>query len=97
MEDTADGEWVKEIRTGGGVPRATSRLIFPRSSAASVTEREQTAKPPEELEEFAAQLPALVAELRGPRLTARENDGCDRCAIRSICPIMNEGGLVTNA
>lgn len=97
MEDSADEEQVKAIRTGEGVPRATSRLVYPRTSAASVTEREQTAKPPEELDEFAAQLPALVAELRGPGLTARENDGCDRCPIRSICPVMNEGGLVTNA
>ena len=51
----------------------------------------------QELEEFARKLPELVDELRGPGLTARENKDCERCPIRSICPIMNEGGLVTNA
>ncbi|WP_369816011.1 ATP-dependent helicase [Corynebacterium sp. HMSC059E07] len=85
------------IRTGDGLPRGGGVLVFPRSSAASVPTREQATKPPEELAEFAQMLPALVAELRGPDLTARENADCDRCPIRSICPVMNEGGLVTNA
>ena len=85
------------IRTGAGLPRGGGVLVYPRSSAASVSTREQATKPPEELEEFAQALPALVAELRGPGLTARENADCDRCPIRPICPIMNEGGLVTDA
>ena len=85
------------IRTGDGLPRGGGVLVYPRSSTAAVSTREQATKPPEELEEFAQSLPALVAELRGPDLTARENADCDRCPIRSICPVMNEGGLVTDA
>ena len=90
-------EWVSEIRTGDGLSRAGGKLVYPRSTNQSVATRDQDPVPPEELEEFARKLPELVAELRGPGLTARENKDCERCPIRSICPIMNEGGLVTNA
>ncbi|MDO5032084.1 ATP-dependent DNA helicase [Corynebacterium sp.] len=85
------------VRTGEGLPRGGGVLVYPAKDSASITTREQAAIPPEELAEFAAQLPALVEEMRGPRVSARENPTCQRCAIRSICPVKNEGGQVTDA
>ncbi|MFW9197601.1 PD-(D/E)XK nuclease family protein [Corynebacterium striatum] len=84
------------IRTGEGLPRGGGVLVYPAHDSVKITTRDQAAVPPEELAAFAEKLPALVAELHSERLTARENDSCDRCAIRSICPVQAEGKQVSD-
>ena len=92
-EDRAHGP---VIRTGEGMARGGGVLVYPGTDQKSITSRDQAAVPPEELEEFAGKLPALVAELSSQHLTARENESCGRCAIRSICPIQAEGKQVSD-
>ncbi|RSZ61854.1 ATP-dependent helicase [Corynebacterium hylobatis] len=87
ITDPAPGE--EGLPVGGGV------LVYPGSSTKTASTREQTAHSPEELAEFAAQLPGLVTELAGPTLTARINDNCERCAVRTICPLQPEGKATT--
>lgn len=85
--DPLPGE--ETLKVGGGV------LVYPGTSYKSVTTREQTARDREELEAFAAQLPPLAAELAGPTLTARINETCDTCPVRTICPVQPEGKATT--
>ncbi|WP_366937651.1 ATP-dependent DNA helicase [uncultured Corynebacterium sp.] len=84
------------IVDGAGVDFGSGVLVYPASAAKSITTREQAAWAPEELNVFAEQLPALVEQLRGPRVTARENADCDRCPVRSLCPVRPEGRMTTH-
>lgn len=86
--DPQPGE--QPLSVGGGV------LVYPGTSTKSVTTREQAARSREELEEFAALLPPLAAELAGPTLTARVNETCDTCPVRRICPVQPEGKSTTS-
>lgn len=81
------------VRTGPGLPVGGGVLVFPRVERAEVLTRTQACLGEEELQEFAAQLPLLVQERRGPHVTARENTKCDECQFRNICPIQPEGVL----
>ena len=72
-------------------------LVYPGTDSAGITTRSQPAQSPEELDDFAELLPPLLQELTGPTLTARANDTCDNCPIRSLCPIQTEGMLTTDA
>ncbi|GAB3698949.1 PD-(D/E)XK nuclease family protein [Corynebacterium nasicanis] len=72
-------------------------LVFPGTDSSGITTRQQAAASAEELADFAALLPPLLAELTGPELTARANDTCDRCPVRAICPIQTEGKLSIDA
>ena len=87
VTDLAPGE--EGLPVGGGV------LVYPGTKTKDVSTREQAAHPPEVLDEFASLLPGLVRELRGPTLTARINDGCERCPVRAICPLQPEGKATT--
>lgn len=69
-------------------------LVYPATERQSITTSEQTARSEEEHEEFAAQLPGLVAELAGASVTARVNDTCDNCPVRMICPVQPEGKMI---
>ncbi|MCK7674925.1 ATP-dependent DNA helicase [Corynebacterium pygosceleis] len=75
---------------GGGV------LVYPGTTSAKITTRDQAAKTPEELDELAATLPRLAASVTGPRLAARVNRSCDRCPLRRMCPAHEEGRMLTD-
>src|SRR5699024_10422027 len=87
VTDPGPGE--EGLAVGGGV------LVYPGTKTRDGSTREQAAHPPEVLEEFAALLPGLVREREGPTLTARINDGCERCPVRTICPLQPEGKATT--
>lgn len=91
ITDPAPGE--KPLQVAGG------KLVFPAhvTPTYGVAERDQEPQTPEALAEFAELLPPLLAELRGPVLTARANDHCDRCPVRGLCPIQSEGKVITRA
>ncbi|MCX7491622.1 ATP-dependent DNA helicase [Corynebacterium sp. P6129] len=76
---------------GGGV------LVYPGTTTAKITTRDQAAKTPEELAELAATLPRLAASVTGPRLAARINESCERCSLRRMCPAQEEGRVLTDA
>ncbi|WP_080796116.1 PD-(D/E)XK nuclease family protein [Corynebacterium pacaense] len=86
IEDPEPGETPDAV--GGGV------LVFPASDSRTIATREQVAKTPEELDAFAATLPGLAHQRRGPRLLARANATCSNCPIRGICPVQPEGQLI---
>ncbi len=95
--DTDDGPRVvtalpgtKPLAYGGGI------LFYPATDAAGVTVRQQAAWEEDDLRQFAAKLPSLVREMRGPTLTARENSGCSSCAIKTLCPVQPEGRMTTD-
>ena len=73
-------------------------LVFPAHvTRDGVAERPQQEKTPEELAEFAGLLPPLLDEMRGPQLKARLNANCDHCAVRTLCPLQDEGKVITRA
>ena len=90
VTDPAPGEHTLDV--------AGAMLVFPaHTTKDGVAERPQPAKTPAELDEFAAQLPGLLEEMRGPTLTARVNANCDRCPVRTLCPLQPEGKVITRA
>ncbi|MEZ2190055.1 PD-(D/E)XK nuclease family protein [Corynebacterium sp. CCM 9204] len=89
VTDADDPDAVAAV--GGGV------LVYPGTSSAKITTRDQAAKTPEELADLAATLPKLAASVRGPRLAARINDSCERCSLRRMCPAQEEGRVLTDA
>ena len=77
---------------------AGGKLVYPASLVKEgASERNQSPKSAEELAEFAEQLPPLLTQMRGPELVARANQHCERCPVRSICPIQPEGKVITRA
>ncbi|MBC3185879.1 ATP-dependent helicase [Corynebacterium sp. zg-331] len=66
-------------------------LVYPASDRKKIPVLAQAALSPEEQEELAALLPTLAAELRGPSLLARVNDGCRTCVLKTVCPVQPEG------
>lgn len=85
-----------KVASGHGLPREGGVLFYPASSNKSVPGRYQSAWGDEALEEFAAQLPDLVAEQRGPTVTARISDSCTFCRIKPVCPVQPEGRMTTD-
>ncbi|KAA8722414.1 ATP-dependent helicase [Corynebacterium phocae] len=85
-----------QIVDGEGLKVGGASLVYPATSSKSITERAQSAWEPEELREFAAQLPALVAQLRGPEITAQVNDNCENCLVLTLCPARAEGKMLTD-
>lgn len=88
VTDPAPGE--DPLAVGGAA------LVYPASiHKAGAATREQSARTPEDNEAFADRLGPLAAELRGARLTARLNQHCDTCPVRTICPLQPEGKDLT--
>lgn len=83
----------QRVRDGEGMPRAGGVLVYPGKDSSKITTRTQSQLTAEALEEFSTLLPPLTAELRGPQLTARTNKDCDKCPIRTICPVQEEGKM----
>lgn len=78
-----------EIGAGSEHPeRGGALLVYPAKQlrGGTPTVRAQSAKTEDELDELAAELPALAAQRRGPRLVARINDGCTSCQLKTMCP-----------
>lgn len=66
---------------GGG------RLVYlGKTGAGGAVERTQDALTPEGCEEWRGRVRQAAADTGGPTFTARINDGCTHCAVRSICP-----------
>lgn len=87
-------------RVGAGEPHPAiggAVLVFPGTDTKSVATREQSAKSAEELEAFAAELPALAEARRGPRLAAHLNPHCSTCRLAPVCPAQPRGRSVTDA
>ena len=83
IRDLREGEEAEPV--GGGL------LVYPASETKAVGERMQDPKSQESLDEFAAQLPELAEQLRGPNFLARINPTCKNCNVKSLCPVQPEG------
>ena len=72
-------------------------LVYPaKETKTKISTVEQAAAQPEDLEELVSCLELLPEMAAGPRVVARENTTlCRSCAIRTICPIKNEGKVLT--
>ncbi|MCQ4623894.1 ATP-dependent DNA helicase [Corynebacterium sp. CCUG 70398] len=77
------------LDVGGGT------LIYPGSDQVKVTAAHQAPKDAEQLEEFAARIATLPAEMTGPRLRAVTGKHCDFCHVKAICPVQPEGEVTT--
>lgn len=90
-----------EVRTASSQDAALevggASLVYPANSQKGVPTREQAALTQEQLDELATVLPRLQDEMAGPRLIARINPTCSNCPITGICPVQNEGRIVTDA
>ncbi len=73
------------LEVGGAV------LVYPNAGKARLTTREQPPKTADELDDFRRELDALPAQMAGPELMARTGAQCERCAVRSLCPVQPEG------
>lgn len=74
---------------GGGL------LVYPAKETVQIATVQQTRKPEEDLREFAALLPQVVADMSGPALTARTNSQCTTCVLRTMCPAHEQGKALT--
>lgn len=70
-------------------------LVYPNADKRRLKTCEQAPKTPEELQEFAAAIDGLPAEMTGPQLRATTGPHCDRCAVRALCPVQPEGEVTT--
>ena len=86
---TADGD--SDLDVGGAM------LVYPAKETSSISTREQAAKTPEELQEFAEAIDGLPDEMTGPTLLATTGPHCDRCSVRALCPVQPEGEMIHNA
>lgn len=80
-------------QTAAQLPVGGAQLIYLRSGEAKVLAQQPL--DPERAEATVAQASAAAAALIGARVTATENPGCDRCPVRSCCPLQTEGRQVT--
>lgn len=78
---------VAEGMIAAGDEPGGARLVYlGKAGTAGATEREQDPLTPAAREEFRAMLRRAAAATAGPYFTARRNDGCTHCPIRSYCP-----------
>lgn len=88
-----DEEGKPEVKSGGGLEIDMAQLVYPAPETKAMTTREQVAKTQEELDELNAQLPTLLAQLRGPEFIARINPNCQYCDFHTICPATATGRM----
>jgi superfamily I DNA/RNA helicase/RecB family exonuclease len=83
----AFGEVLSGRETGGG------RLLFlaARGKGDKPTERFQPGLRPEELEHWRDELHACADATRASGFEARESGDCDRCPVRTSCPLSDDG------
>jgi superfamily I DNA/RNA helicase/RecB family exonuclease len=71
---------------GGG------RLVYlGKAGAAGATEREQDPMTPDTRADWLGTVSSAAAATAGPQFTARVNDGCANCPVRSSCPAQAAG------
>ena len=80
VTDPAPGEQPLEVAGG--------KLVFPAHVTAKygVAERDQMPRSSEDLAGVRRALPPLLEQMRGPVLTARANDHCERCPCGASAP-----------
>ena len=89
------GDEVRDAR-GDGMRIGSAVLVYPGSTTKAVGTREQSAKSPEELSEFAQLIRPLPEAMAGPILTATTGTGCEYCQVRSLCPVQPEGMVIAD-
>lgn len=89
------GEEIRDAR-GDGMQIGSAVLVYPGSTTKAVGTREQSAKSPEELAEFAQLIRPLPEAMAGPTLTATTGSGCEYCQVRSLCPVQPEGMVIAD-
>ncbi|MCK0174656.1 ATP-dependent DNA helicase [Mycolicibacterium sp. F2034L] len=75
----------------GDVPGGGKLVYLGRSTATGPAEREQDPMGAEALDAWRAQVGWAAAATQGPRFTARVNEGCAHCPVRSSCPAQTAG------
>lgn len=91
-----EGGLTKVVSSSQGEERDGATLVYPGTDTKKIGTADQARKEDEELAEFAALLPPLLDELAGPRVTARISPECDRCPLKPICPVQDEGKVTTD-
>jgi RecB family exonuclease len=82
----AFGELLASREPGGG------RLLYlAKESRGRVTERAQDPLGPEELEQWSDRLHGCADATRAAAFEARESGDCDRCPVRTSCPLSDDG------
>ncbi|WP_295623876.1 ATP-dependent DNA helicase [uncultured Corynebacterium sp.] len=79
---TADG-----VVGGDGLELGGAKLVFPRKTgAAGPAVRTQSARTPEQLEQWRERVLDVAADMRGPGAAATPGAHCDHCRVRLACP-----------
>lgn len=78
----------QKYRPGG------AELVYPGTSAKTITERNQAELTEEQLSEVHEKLLEIAPVTAGPTYLATLNDGCRYCAFKAICPAQDEGNQV---
>ncbi len=89
-----EGNQILTDPTGEGLLVDGASLVYPESTSKSISVM-QPKLDDEQLAEFEAQLPGLLAQLKGPRLKAATNEGCRTCRLHSLCPVQDAGRQTT--
>ncbi|HEY4005334.1 MAG TPA: ATP-dependent DNA helicase [Pseudonocardia sp.] len=78
-------------------PPGGARLLFLADQGAGgrAKERLQPALTPDELAAWRAELHAAAEATGSNRFTARQNPDCERCGVRTSCPVTDDGRPVT--
>ena len=81
--------------TGGDSPGG-ARLLYLAAGTTSgkATERAQPALGPEDVEQWRRAVHGAAAETGADAFTARESGDCDRCGVRTSCPVSDDGRAV---
>ncbi len=73
----------------GDTPGGGRLVYLGKTSGGGATERHQDALTPQGRAEWQAQVHQAAAATQGPEFTARINDGCAHCPVRTMCPAQN--------
>jgi superfamily I DNA/RNA helicase/RecB family exonuclease len=81
--------------TGGDLPGG-ARLLYLGAGATpgKATERAQPALGPEDVAQWRTAVHGAAAETGGAAFTARESGDCERCGVRTSCPVSDDGRAV---
>lgn len=73
----------------GDTPGGGRLVYLGKTTGGGATERHQDALTPDGRAEWDEQVHRAAAATQGPQFTARVNDGCAHCPVRSMCPAQN--------
>ncbi|HTK64950.1 MAG TPA: ATP-dependent DNA helicase [Pseudonocardia sp.] len=82
-----------EVLDGRVAQPGGGRLLFlaDRSAKGQAKERFQPGLAPEELDQWRQELHSCAAATRSAAFEARENGDCERCPVRTSCPLTDDG------